>query len=81
MNNTVDERSEVIKPVTTVTSSVDNARRDENGMTSDEIFDQLADDDHVTTSGRGSRLPLVDSTDDTAATGYSAGIGSGNGAD
>ncbi|MBC8139384.1 MAG: hypothetical protein H8F28_26200 [Fibrella sp.] len=55
--------------------------RDENGMTRDDIFNQLEDETHVITSGRGSRLPLTDSDGGTAPSGYSAGISSGSGAD
>ena len=55
--------------------------RDENGRTSDEIFDELEDDNHVATSGRGSRLEHTVSTGGSTATGYSAGSGSGSGSD
>ncbi|MBC7809084.1 MAG: hypothetical protein H7145_23355 [Akkermansiaceae bacterium] len=54
---------------------------DDNGMTRDDIFDQLEDENRVVTSGRGSRLPTTDSDGGTAPTGYSAGISSGSGAD
>jgi len=55
--------------------------RDENGMTSDDIFDQLEDESRVVTSGRGSILPRTESSDGSAVTGYSAGAGSGSGSD
>lgn len=58
-----------------------NDERDENGMTRDDIFNQLAYEDHVVTSGRGSRLPITDSDGGTTPTGYSAGVGSGSGSD
>lgn len=54
---------------------------DGNGMRQDDVFDQLADEDHVVTSGRGSRLPVTDSDGGTTPSGYSAGVGSGSGAD
>ena len=55
--------------------------RDKNGMTHDEVFDQLEDENRVVTSGRGSATPLHDSEDGSATTGYSAGVGSGSGSD
>ncbi len=55
--------------------------RDENGMSREEVFDQLEDDDAVVTSGRGSRIPLTDSDGGTTPTGYSSGVGSGSGTD
>ena len=54
---------------------------DENGMSRDEVFDQLADEDAVVTSGRGSRLPITDSDGGTSSSGYSAGVAGGSGAD
>ena len=54
---------------------------DENGMTRDDIFDQLADESHVVTSGKGSSLPRTVSAGGTSATGYSSGVGSGSGSD
>ena len=59
----------------------ESEERNENGMTRDDVFDQLADEDRVATSGRGSRLPLTDSDGGTTPTGYSSGVSSGSGAD
>ena len=55
--------------------------RDENGLTSDDRFDQLEDESRVVTSGSGSSVPHHGSTDGSSTTGYSAGIGSGSGSD
>ena len=51
--------------------------RDENGMTSDDRWAQLEDDNRVVTSGRGSRVATNSSDTGTNATGYSSGVGSG----
>lgn len=66
---------------TRTTMEPSDATRDENGMTRDDIFDQLANEKVVVTSGRGSRLPVTDSDGGTAPSGYSAGISSGTGSD
>jgi len=53
-----DDKTADVAPVATMPAA---EARDENGMTSDDVFDQLVDENRVVTSGSGSRVPVTPS--------------------
>ena len=77
-----DDKTADVAPVATSPATIPAAEaRDENGMTSDDVFDQLVDENRVVTSGSGSRVPVTDSASANSSTGYSAAVGSGSGSE